>query len=198
MKTKDTVEEVNEQIAKLKSNREHELAEIQKHIDEESRSLMEATKAMNAATDMTDLEAYECAKAEKTRAETALEMYSARYSKLQKLEFISEEESDAIIASLRSRDSELTLEFQSDLDAALETVKDLLKSYERKKNELNSTVQTWTRDIHHNYFSPTSTFKETGTHRSPRPIPVNAGLLCPEFNITKEYLERLRTLGRGI
>lgn len=197
MKTNNIVEEVNGKIAKLKSDRDKELAEIQAHIDEETMSLNEANKAMAAAIDSTDLKAYERAKVEKTRAETALEMYSARYKKVRNLEFITEEESDAIIASLRSRDHELSLEFVSDLDAALETVRDLLQRYEREKKELSSTTERWTRDIHHNYISTITTFKETGTHRSPKPIPVDVGILCQEHTITKQYLDKLRSIDRG-
>lgn len=198
MKTNNIVEEVNEKIAVLKSDREKELTAIQAHVAEETKNLNEASKAMAAAIDSTDLGAYERAKTEKTRAETALEMYSARYKKVKNLEFITEEESDAIIASLINRDRELTLEFASDLDAALETVRDLLKRHEREKKELSATVERWTRDIHHNYLSATTTFRETGTNRSPKPIPVKAGDPCEEYNITKQYLNQLRGIDRGI
>lgn len=197
MKTNNIVEEVNEKIAKLLSDREKELAEIQMHIDEETMSLNAANKAMDAATDSTDLGAYERAKAEKTRAETALEMYSARYKKVKNLDYITEEESDAIISSLQSRDHELTLEFMCDLDAALETVRDLMQRHKREKKELSSTVERWTRDIHRNYLSPTTIFRETGTHRSPKPIPVNAGGLCEAYNITKRYLVDLPPVDRS-
>lgn len=196
MKTNDIVEVVNEKIAKLKSDREKELVEIQKHIDEESVALREATKAMDTATDMTDLEAYERAKAEKTRAETALEMYSARYSKVDKLDFITDEESDEIIAALMDRDSELSIKFQNDLNEALETVEDLLQRHDREKAKLAETVRNWTSKIHANYYSPTTTFRETGTHRSLSPVPVNAGVLCPEYNITKQFLERVKQAKR--
>jgi len=198
MKTNNIVEEVNEKIAKLLSDREKELAEIQMHIDEETMSLNAANKAMDAATDSTDLGAYERAKAEKTRAETALEMYSARYKKVKNLDYITEEESDAIIASLQRRDNELSLEFVRDLNAALETVKELLQRYEREKQKLSSTVDRWTKNIHRNYLSPTTIFRETGTHRSTKPIPVSAGTLCREHNITKQYLDHLLTIDHSI
>jgi hypothetical protein len=198
MKTNNIVEEVNEKIAKLLSDREKELAEIQMHIDEETMSLNAANKAMDAATDSTDLGAYERAKAEKTRAETALEMYSARYKKVKNLDYITEEESDAIIASLQRSDHELSLEFVRELNAALETVRELLQRYEREKQKLRITVERWTKDIHRNYLSPTTIFKETGTHRSPKPIPVSAGALCREHNITKQYLDHLLTIDHSI
>lgn len=197
MKTKTTVESIRERIAELKSGREKELAEIQLKRDEESQNLAAAKKAMEDATDATDLQAYERAKAEKNRAESALEMYSAKYSKVQKLDFITEEESDKVIDSLRASDAEITRAFLTDLYAALNGVEALIKKYERDKEDVRNTTSTWTREIHANYYSPTSTFAATGTHRSPTPIPVNVGTLCAECQISREYIERIRRMKHG-
>lgn len=192
MKTKTTVESVTERIRELKSGREKELAEIQMKRDEESQNLAAARKAMEDATDATDLQSYERAKAEKLRAESALEMYSAKYSKVEKLDVITEEESDKVIDSLRAADVEIERKFKTDLCAALDGIEILIQNFERDKSKVKIATDTWTREIHANYYSPSTTFRETGTHRSPTPIPVKVGNSCAECNISKEYIRRIR------
>lgn len=197
MKTKTTVESIKERIAELKSGREKELAEIQLKRDEESQNLAAAKKAMENATDATDLQAYERAKAEKNRAESALEMYSAKYSKVQKLDFITEEESDKVIDSLRAEDAEISRKFKTDIFTALDGIENIIQRFERDKREIKDTTETWTREIHANYYSPTTTFKETGTHRSPIPVPVNVGGLCAGYQIIRECIQRIKDMRWG-
>ena len=123
---------------------------------------------------------------------------------IQKQEYISEAESDAVIDSLLAYEKELEEGFKT---AAADPLKQLAKihaGYLDAVKDTESVIDAWQRDIHANYNTRggASFFDEfTGQHinRSPAPIPVHRMPYtgCSEAAERGTYLEKAAKFFEG-
>ncbi len=196
MNHQNTLQEVKERMKGLLQTRANQLGEIQEQQREAGERLEAATAAMSAATEAMDLDAYETAKREKTRARTALEMYGNRYNQIQKKELITEAESDGVIRSVLDYESELDADYKAALGEHLRALAKLNMDYRDAVRGAEDVLNEWQREIHANYRSATTVYAETGTNRSPRPVPVHpmqyAG--CTEAVQLEEFLRKFPLL----
>lgn len=182
--------EVRAQIKELLDKRHADIQEIKdkraaaySQKDAAEASLKEATKEMN-------LEAYETAKEASRKAQTAIDMYTARLNQLNQLEFISEEESDLIIGKLLGYENRLDREFKQAITPHVKALAEILDEYQKNVNDTEFVIRAWTESIHPNYQSDTTTYAD-GTHRSPVPVPVHivAFTGCDESKRLDSYLQ---------
>lgn len=110
--------EIQNKIKFLIESKSEQLQAIETEIEK-----AQAEKDMNAATEALNTKAYTKAKERISAAETAIEMYSARRKQVRGLEYVTEQESDAVIDSL------LEDKFLNDIKAPLEHLAALLKGY---------------------------------------------------------------------
>lgn len=187
----NTAEKVRKRAAEMTEAKTKQLLEIRQKQDELRGDLERAEAAVKEATEKMDLDAFEKAKEAKSKAETGLDMYGRRYEQLRRQEMISEKESDEVIKSLLDYEDSLETEFKQAILAPLEALADLTREYRAAIQEAESTIKLWEQDIHANYRSETATFAETGTNRSPRPIPVHpiAYIGCGEAERIHIFLE---------
>ena len=199
MAKQTVLEEVKMRMQEMKEKKAGELDAIRQKQAEAQTQKEAAELAIKDATERMDLEAYEEAKQAKHRAQTAIDMYSGRYKQIAAQEYISETESDKVIDSLLEFQKETESRFKADLAEYLRKLAQMAAEYQTTVDGIEQTIVAWTRDIHTNYNSRgTTIYKETGTDRSPYPIPVRQTPYrgCSEAIMLENYLEKAAPLFR--
>lgn len=191
MAKKNLIAEIRERITDMQTTKANELKTIWEKKTQAETEKEAAELALKNATAVMDLEAYEEARAKKHKAQTAIDMYSSKHKQIETQEYISEEESDKVIASILNYEEERAAEFKADLAKLLKPAADLLATYEADIREAEDTIRLWTDNIHANYRSMTATFQD-GTNRFPKPVPVRNLPYngCNEATILKTFLEK--------
>lgn len=127
------------------------------------------------AADM-DIDAYEEAHRRKVKADNVVSMYERKLQQIHKQEYISEAESDTIIDSLLSYEVDLDADFSVKVSDMLVDLNNLYANYINNISVTEHCIEEWTAEIHPNYSTRgRTTYAETGTDRSPVPVPVRAG-----------------------
>ena len=196
-KTENVTQEVKQRIKEMTEKKQADLSAINEK-REEARTRKEAAEArLREATELMNLDAYEEAKADISKAKTAIDMYSGRYEQLRQQEYISEEESDRVIDSLLAYEDQLQSNFLEDIKEPLKNLLDITNSYFDAVEDTERTIRTWEATIHANYSTRGRTGffdKSTGryTDRSKTPVPVRSSIYtgCKEAHQLKEYLSK--------
>jgi len=149
------------------------LEEIQTKLAEAKQAKKDAEEALKKSASQLDLERYEKSQAALQKAQTAINMYSDRYDQLQRQEYVTEEDSDTVIASLLAYEKDLDEDFKETLGKALRGLYDLLKGYKGAIDETEKTLTHWTTVIHRNYRNYAGTTYADGSNRNTTPIPVH-------------------------
>lgn len=191
MAKKNLIAEIRERITDMQTTKANELKTVWEKKTQAETEKEAAELALKNATAVMDLEAYEEARAKKHKAQTAIDMYSSKHKQIETQEYISEEESDKVIASILDYEEERAAEFKADLAKLLKPAADLLATYEADIREAEDTIRVWTDSIHANYRSMTTTYQD-GTNRCPKPVPVRNLPYngCSEAAILKTFLEK--------
>ena len=201
---KNITREVRERIESLKKKRAADLAEIQGKLAEARSKVDSAEQTIQLATAQMNLDAFEKATAAKQKAQTAVDMYSARYSQLVKKEFISEAESDSVIDSLLAYEDQLADDFKKKLAPMLRELVALHRNYLEAVRDTEQTMNQWQYEIHANYNTrgrQTWVDEITGerTVRAKTPVPVRIIPYngCDEATQLGSYLNRASSLTDG-
>ena len=202
-KAKNIVDKAREFIEAETTARGTEVADIESKLTLSREALGNANLAMKAATERTDLEAYATAKADKEAAEIAVEMYTSRLEQIIHKDFISEAESDNIIAELKAHAAQLDDDFRSKAAPILAQLDALAAAYLRDVMDTVSTARTWTQKIRPYYISNGTQYfdKETGqmTNRSPRPVdPFPITPICADAREMDEYLKKAAHIYKAV
>ncbi len=201
MAKQTVLEEVKARMQKLKAKKAEDLEEIRRRQTDARTEKEAAELAMRKAAEEMSVDAYEVAKTAKTRAETALDMYRARYEQIQKQEYVSEEDSDSTIKSLLAYEGQLDADFMAAAAEHVKALAELRKNYMDALADTEWTLTDWQQEIHANYRSFTGVMFPDGngghTNRSPKPIPVRVRQYtgCMESNKLGEYLKNCGLLG---
>lgn len=151
------LEEVQDHMKELKELKAADLETIGQQRQETSTALEAANLAMRRAAEVMDIDAYEKAEKARAKAQTALDMFNARYDQIRQQEYISEEESDKAIKRLLDFEAQLAEDFKAGAAVYLKQLEKLLAKYRADVLETEVTLTAWQRDIHANY----STFGST-------------------------------------
>lgn len=195
---KDVLQEVKERMADMIATKQAELDEIQKRQAEARTQIEAADLAMRAATEIMDADAYGAAQVKKYKAQTALEMYSRRYSQIEMREFISEEESDKVLDSLLAYEDDLAEAFKAGVAEPLKALDKLYTAYYTAVRDTERTMSAWQQDIHANYSTRGCMQRtdETGaiTDRNETPVPVRRTPFygCAEASQLGDYLKKAK------
>lgn len=188
------LEETKNRMKEMQKTKVAELEEIRQKRSEAKAQKDAAERALKEATEKMDLNAFEEAEKTKNKSEIAISMYEGRYDQLIRQEYITEEESDRVIDSLLAFEEELAADFKKAIAEPLRILKELQQEYTNTITDTESTITEWCEKIHENYSSRGQTiFAETGTDRSPQPIPVHRPPYkgCAEALQIKEFTERI-------
>ena len=188
-KQKTTLQEVKERMQTMQQAKRTELSKIRAKQEDARKQITETEQALKAATEQMDIDAYEKAKAEKRKAETALELYNGRYAQIAAQEYISEEESDAVIEELCSYIDVIDNDYRERIREHLEKLQAVNAWYATELQDCIATIKTWTSDIHANYYNPNTIYRETGSNRAPYPVEV----FKTKYTGCEEYIA-LRTI----
>ena len=192
MKTKNVPAETMKRIDGLEAKKAEELAAIRSKADENARTLAEAEKEIKAATESTDLTAYQAAKKKKHDAAEAVEMYNARYAQLEHKAFVTRKDSDATIDALLNYEADIEAEFIEAIAEPIAELKKILEEYTDGVTAAETTIAAWTHRIHANYRSTGTTYAD-GTNVSPVPVPVRRTPFsgCEESIVLENFLKKL-------
>lgn len=179
-----TDKEATKRIYEILAAREAELEKIRKSLREAEEELKTANIAIEAATEVTNLEAFETATAEKRKAETAISMYTARLNQLNSKQIVSEEESDSVIAGLLAYEKNLEADFLNDVRKHVIALEAISSKYHQAVKDTERVIREWCEKIHANYRS------ETGG-RMDYPVKVHSTPFtgCAESEKLKRYLD---------
>lgn len=168
---KNTTAAVKEKMAALKNAKNSELAKISTELTAARTEKTEQQKALKEATENTNFEEYEKAKAGILRASTKIEMLTARYDQIKNKEFVTEKESDETIDAIKAYENELGKKYNEAIAEPLRILEKLTADYNAAIMDAENTMRIWTSEIHANYRSETTTYRN-GTNRSDTPVPV--------------------------
>ena len=197
MAKKNKAQEVQQRIKEMTEKKQTELAQINDKRSEAQVKKEAAELAIKQATEIMDLEAFEAAKQEKHKAQTAIDMYDGRYKQISQQEYISEAESDRVIDGLLDYEAQLEQDFIADLKEPLNKLRSILAAYFDAVRETEITIRTWETTIHANYSTRGAASRvdpNTGerTDRMEQPVPVHSLPFsgCAEAHILEIYLDK--------
>ena len=196
--SQNTVQQVKARIRELRETKEAQLAEMAKKQAEAVAQITAAEAAAAKATEELDIDGYESARREISKAQTALDLYSGRRDQINNKQYVTEAESDQVIDSLLQYEQQLDAEFRKAIAGPVAKLEEIQKDYLDRTHDAEQTIREWTSEIHANYRSRgTSSYtdKLTGerTDRSPKPIPVRpmAHTGCQESSEIRDFLDKL-------
>ena len=151
MATKNALEQAKEKIQEIRDKKAADLAVISRKQEEAYKEAKEADKAIHDAAARMDITAFQKGRQDKSKAETSIEMYSARYEQLRTQEYISEADSDCIIDGLLDHEAQLADNFRADIAVLLKQLDEMLTGYREAIEDTETTIKTWTSEIHANH-----------------------------------------------
>lgn len=189
MSKQNTAEAVSTRIDTLLKKKREEVERVEKNITVSEKALNEAREKVRKATEITDLKEYEAAKKEEEKALTAFNMYRGRLSQIKDQGYVTDQESENVIRSLREYEMNLTRDFINAVSSHYDELKTLLNQYFSDLDGTETVISRWDSDIHQNYRIPGCIFSETGTDRAARPIPLKRWNPCAHSDLLKNFLE---------
>ena len=163
---KDIITKINEQISELIETKERQIGEVREKLNQANKDLEIAEEALKAATANTDLSAFTNAKTAKTAAVNAIEMLTGRLDQLQSNEYVTEQESDAVIKSILDYENSIAVQFRKEISQPLDQLDSILKTYLSNVQRAENTITTWCDEIHSNY-------RDESGQRQDKPRPVH-------------------------
>lgn len=148
MKTKNQAKEVSKQIDQLLTRRNKELSMLWSKQEEIQARIESAQKTMQESIASLDMDAYETAKQDESRAKTSREVYAERIRQIQTEPYISDAESDAVIKSLERYEADMEQEFEEQAAEHVKALAELYADYTGAVAETEQTIRDWTQKIH--------------------------------------------------
>lgn len=192
MKTKNIPAETMRKIDEFEKEKAAELEAIAQQIKEKNDALAAAKDEIQKATESTNLKAYTAAKAKEAEVSAAIEMYTARYTQIERREYVTQKDSDATIDALLQYEADIADEYIKEIGPAVETIRKAHADYMTAVKAAESTIAEWTGRIHANYRAEHTTYAN-GSNVSPVPVPVHGTpyLGCTESAIVASFLDRI-------
>ena len=192
-KIENRAAEVMARIIRLEEDKRLELESIERRITALELEAADAKRKKDGATEVTDFDVYDAADKRIIDANKALEMYRARREQLINHEYVSEEESDAVISSLLNYETELTAGYRNAIREPITKLAEINKKYIKDVAEAENVIRNWTTRIHKNY-RRRGTVYANGTDRSdsPQPVRIIPFTGCPESKTISDFIERMK------
>lgn len=187
---KNFVEETKKRITEMIETKRADLETAQQKEQEARAEIAAATEQIKAATAAMNLEEFEAATNRRNKAKTAASMYAAKAEQIRQQEYVTEEESDRVIDQLLDHEEKLYKDFIDAINGPLEQIRETCSRYIDGVTDTENTIRTWTKDIHANYRSRVTTFKN-GTNRGDTPQPVHVAPFTggPLYHTAREFIE---------
>ena len=171
MTTTNKATEITKRIEAMQEKKQNELDQVsakQRKAEEDLRAIRQTIKKAAGAL---DIDAYEAAKKDLNKTMLTVEMCKDKSTELQRQEYISEAESDAVIDELLGYEEKLEKEFLEAIAEPLHELRDLLKDYKASVREAENVIIRWCSEIRTNYRSTNSIYTRK-TKKSDHAVPV--------------------------
>ena len=169
---KNMAKEILDRIDTMLADRTAEVEAIKAKLAENETELNKLREEQHSAMERTDAAAYRKAKDAIADAEAAVEMYGKRLDQIWTKEFLTEEDSDAVINGLLAFEDDLAAEYEKAIKAPIERLQKLHDDYIETVNQTEEAFRRWTSEIH-SYHHVRGTTYSDGTDRSDTPVPVH-------------------------
>ena len=168
-----TMKQVQEKMDTIIKKKTEDFDTIERLSTAASTALEAATAEREAAAAEMDSKRFEAAEKAQADAKRRLDMIAVRQKQLAGQDYITETESDQYVDSILAHERQISEAFEADAGKLLQQLDALHKTYTAEIAAAEEVLHQWTANVHANFRSfGMTTFRETGTHRSPRPIPV--------------------------
>ncbi len=165
MAIKNKTKEVNDRINEMLAKRQADIKTIDKKEAEARAELYAINEELKDAANEFDADAYKEASVKKREVELTLEMLQDKRNMIQNQEYITEEESNAVIDSLLKYEDDLAAEFEKSIVEPMQKLTELYKKYGAEILKTESTITLWTNKIHAYYKTSAGT-----RHENPQPV----------------------------
>lgn len=172
MTTPNKATEITKRIEAMQEKKQNELNTVRAKQEKAEEDLRTIRQTIKKAAGALDIDAYEAAKKDLNKTMLTVEMCKDKSVELQKQEYISEAESDAVIDELLGYEEKLENEFLEAITVPLQELRDLLKDYKAAVREAENVIVRWCTEIHSNYRSISSTYKMRGSQKRDHAAPV--------------------------
>ena len=189
-----TPKRIRARIKELTDKKNADLNEIKTKSNAATEDLKAARQAIQNATEKLDVAAYEKGKAAEHRAQTAIDLYGARFAQLQGQRILSIEESDKVIDSLLDYEDQLATDFRKAVAEPLKQLRNIVDEYQGEVRETEDTIRSWTQSIRGNYRYIIGSKPTGNTSSQPIPVHITPFLGCDEARALEEYLEKAAPL----
>ena len=186
-------------IEDLSEKKRKTFSDIEQRIKEEAEREAAAMQAASKATESLDTKAFHDAQVILSDIAERKQMLNNRASQLASYKIVSEEESDAVIDSLKEYVEDLSAEFRAAADNHVEALLSLYEDYKSAVDEASRAINGWTSQIHPNYRSMTASRFLDGKHtnRMEAPVPVYPGYstpVCSEALNIRDFLKAMNKI----
>jgi len=169
---KNMAKEILDRIDTMLADRAAEIEAIKAKLAENEAELDKLREEQHSAMEKTDAAAYRKAKDSIADAEAAVEMYSKRLDQIWTKEFLTEEDSDAVINGLLKFEDDLAAEYEKAIKVPIERLQKLHDDYIETVEQTEEAFRRWTKEIHTYHHVKGTTYSD-GTDRSEAPVPVH-------------------------
>lgn len=169
---KNMAKEILDRIDTMLADRTAEIEAIKAKLAESEADVNKLKKQQRDAMERTDAAAYRKAKDAVAEAEAVREMYLERLDQIQTKEYITEEDSDAVINGLLAFEDDLADEYEKAIKVPIERLQKLHDEYIETVEQTEDALRRWTNEIH-SYHHVEGTVFSDGTDRSAAPVPVH-------------------------
>lgn len=169
---KNKAKEVQNRIDEMIAEKAKEVNAIETQINEAGAEIEKQKRVQHEAMQRTDAPAYRRAKEAIADAEAAMEMYCMRRDQIHAKEYISEQDSDAVINDLLKYEDDLAIEYEKAIKEPIERLQKIHDEYTSLVKETEKAIKRWTSEIHSYHHVPTMT-RPDGSDRSEEPVPVH-------------------------
>jgi len=193
-----SITELRKTFEEARANKVAELEKIEQMKAEAAEALRLANIALDEATVNTDPEAYEKAKADRAKAETAIEMYNRRLKQLNiDHSYITEEVSNSFIDKVLQAEEKSTAAYLEAIKEPLEKLQSITANYKRDISEAENLVNAWCNEIHPNYRTfgrETRVIDGVRTDRSTKPVQIHpfGYKYSPETLKVEQFIKDMR------
>lgn len=148
MATLKTVTTVENMVNKILSDRAAETEELVEQVKRDAVAIADANKAMDAATIVGDVKAYQKAKAERRDASDAKEMHDARLDALNKKPLISKADYEKAVGDIYSEIAALEDKTKQNIAKLSESMESLTLDLQEAINQANKVLHTLQHDVY--------------------------------------------------
>ena len=145
--TKNTIKNINARIDQICADRESEIIELAKKLEDAQTAVASARNLMETSTASADNEAYHAAKEAEKKALISVELYTNRLDQLKGARLVSMAEDARVVAEIRAYQQDLEEDVSKKIIALLSQIEQIGRDYYTAQDDADATLSRWHRQV---------------------------------------------------